>query len=116
VLTIDLGCGQIGARNHRRSLFRTEAGADDPISLRALIGSFVDNIRIYVTLAAIACGCAVMAAGMWHFRADLNLAAMPGAAQLAAAARRRHKKRLGREARLATRVQPGCTSQKTLPR
>jgi O-antigen/teichoic acid export membrane protein len=70
----------------------------------------------FPALAAIACGCAVMAAGMWHFRADLNLAAMPGAAQLAAAARRRHKKRLGREARLATRVQPGCTSQKTLPR
>ena len=50
-------------------------------------------------LVAIACGCAVMAAGMWRFRADLNLAAMPGAAQLAAVARRRHKKRLGREAR-----------------
>ena len=49
----------------------------------------------FPSLAAIACGCAVMAAGMWRFRADLNLAAMPGAAQLAAAARRRHKKRLG---------------------
>jgi len=46
------------------------------------------------SLTAIACGCAVMAAGMWRFRADLNLAAMPGAAQLTAA-RRRHKKRLG---------------------
>ncbi len=44
------------------------------------------------SLTAIACGGVVMAAGMWHFRADLNLTAMPGAAQLAAA-RRRHKKR-----------------------
>jgi O-antigen/teichoic acid export membrane protein len=42
------------------------------------------------SLAAIACGCAVMAGGMWRFRSDLNLAAMPGGAQLAAILRRRH--------------------------
>jgi O-antigen/teichoic acid export membrane protein len=51
------------------------------------------------SLAAIACGCAVMAGGMWRFRTDLNLAAMPGGAQLAAMVRRRHKRRLGQEVR-----------------
>jgi hypothetical protein len=30
-----------------------------------------------------------MAVGVWRFRAGLHLAAMPGAAQIAAAARRR---------------------------
>jgi O-antigen/teichoic acid export membrane protein len=43
-------------------------------------------------LTAIACGGAVMAAGIWRFRADLQLAAMPGSAQLAAAVRRRNKR------------------------
>jgi O-antigen/teichoic acid export membrane protein len=33
------------------------------------------------SLAAIACGCAVMTAGVRRFRADLNLAALPGAAR-----------------------------------
>jgi hypothetical protein len=35
-----------------------------------------------------------MAAGVWHFRGDLHVAAMPGGAQLAAALRRRHRRRL----------------------
>jgi O-antigen/teichoic acid export membrane protein len=46
------------------------------------------------SLAAIGCGGAVMAAGVWHFRGDLHVAAMPGGAQLAAALRRRHRRRL----------------------
>jgi O-antigen/teichoic acid export membrane protein len=46
------------------------------------------------SLAAIGCGGAVMAAGVWHFRGDLHVAAMPGGAQLAAALRRRHRGRL----------------------
>jgi O-antigen/teichoic acid export membrane protein len=46
------------------------------------------------SLAAIGCGCAVMAAGIWHFRGDLHVAAMPGGAQLAAVLGRRHRKRL----------------------
>jgi hypothetical protein len=33
-----------------------------------------------------------MAAGIWRFRADLQLAAMPGSAQLAVAVRRRNKR------------------------
>jgi Polysaccharide biosynthesis C-terminal domain len=56
------------------------------------------------SLAAIACGCAVMAGGMWLFRADLNLAAMPGGAQLAALARRRHNRRLRQEVSLETQI------------
>jgi O-antigen/teichoic acid export membrane protein len=44
------------------------------------------------SLAAIACGCAVMTAGIWHFRADLHVAAIPGGAQLAALAHRRNNK------------------------
>jgi len=55
-----------------------------PVAARDLIGS-----GAVPSLAAIACGCAVMAVGLFHFRADLHLAAMPGAAQLAGAARRR---------------------------
>jgi O-antigen/teichoic acid export membrane protein len=47
------------------------------------------------SLAAIGCGCAVMAAGIWHFRGDLHVTAMPGGAQLAAVVRRRNSKRLG---------------------
>jgi O-antigen/teichoic acid export membrane protein len=60
-----------------------------PLAARDLIGP-----GAVPALAAIGCGCAVMAAGIWHFRGDLNVAAMPGGAQLAAAVRRRHKKRL----------------------
>ena len=46
------------------------------------------------SLLAIGCGCAVMAAGMWRFRDRADLAAMPGAAQLQLAARRRNSKQL----------------------
>jgi O-antigen/teichoic acid export membrane protein len=46
------------------------------------------------SLAAIGCGCAVLAAGVWHFRDDLHVAAMPGGAQLAAVLRRHHSKPL----------------------
>jgi O-antigen/teichoic acid export membrane protein len=55
-----------------------------PLAARGLFGQHVLS-----SLATIACGCAVMAAGMWRFRIDLNLAAMPGTAQLMAAIRRR---------------------------
>jgi O-antigen/teichoic acid export membrane protein len=61
------------------------------------------------SLLAIGCGCAVMAAGMWRFRADLNLAAMPGAAQLTAVVARRrdskrNSKRLAGNSALATQI------------
>jgi O-antigen/teichoic acid export membrane protein len=59
-----------------------------PLAARHLIGP-----GAVPALAAIGCGCAVMAAGIWHFRGDLNVAAMPGGTQLAAAVRRRNKKR-----------------------
>jgi len=55
-----------------------------PVAARGLIGH-----GAIPSLAAIACGCAVMAVGLFRFRADLDLAAMPGAAQLAGAAGRR---------------------------
>ncbi|MDQ2810892.1 MAG: polysaccharide biosynthesis C-terminal domain-containing protein [Actinomycetota bacterium] len=55
-----------------------------PLAARELVGR-----GAIPSLAAIACGCVLMAAGVWHFRADLHLAAMPGAAQITAAARRR---------------------------
>jgi O-antigen/teichoic acid export membrane protein len=45
------------------------------------------------SLAAVACGCAVMVTGLWRFRADLDLAAMPGAARVMAA-RSRSSRRL----------------------
>jgi O-antigen/teichoic acid export membrane protein len=60
-----------------------------PLAARDLIGP-----GAVPSLAAIGCGCAVMAAGIWHFRGDLHVAAMPGGAQLAAAVRRRNHKRL----------------------
>jgi O-antigen/teichoic acid export membrane protein len=60
-----------------------------PLAARDLIGP-----GAVPSLAAIGCGCAVMAAGIWHFRDDLHVAAMPGGAQLAAVVRRRHHKRL----------------------
>jgi O-antigen/teichoic acid export membrane protein len=56
------------------------------------------------SLGGIAAGCAVLAAGMWQFRADLNLAAMPGLSQLAGLARRqRDRKRIGQEMPLPSR-------------
>ena len=30
------------------------------------------------SLGGIVCGCVILAAGLWRFRRDLNLAAMPG--------------------------------------
>jgi O-antigen/teichoic acid export membrane protein len=65
-----------------------------PVAAHGLLGH-----GVIPSLAAIACGCAVMAVGLFRFRADLDLAAMPGAAQLAGVARRR-KQAAGREARL----------------
>jgi len=62
-----------------------------PLAARDLIGP-----GAIPSLAAIGCGCAVMIAGSWHFRGDLHVAAMPGGAQLAAAVRRRNRKRLAR--------------------
>jgi O-antigen/teichoic acid export membrane protein len=62
-----------------------------PVAARGLLGH-----GAIPSLAAIACGCAVMTVGLYRFRADLHLAAMPGAAQLAGAARRR-KQAVGRE-------------------
>jgi O-antigen/teichoic acid export membrane protein len=47
------------------------------------------------SLAAIGGGCVLMAAGMWRFRADLHLAAMPGGAQLAAVIQRRRDSTVG---------------------
>ena len=44
------------------------------------------------SLTAIAAGCLVMAAGLWRFRTELNLAAMPGTAQLTALLSRRRRK------------------------
>jgi len=55
-----------------------------PVAARELLGH-----GAVPALAAIACGCALMTAGLFRFRGDLHLAAMPGAAQLAAAVRRR---------------------------
>lgn len=57
----------------------TVSFAVPPLAARALFGS-----GMMPALAAIGCGCAIMAAGIWRFRTDLNLAAMPGVAQLAA--------------------------------
>jgi O-antigen/teichoic acid export membrane protein len=54
-----------------------------PLAARALLGH-----GAVISLAGIACGCVVMAAGTWRFRRDLNLAAMPGTAQLTSLARR----------------------------
>ena len=55
-----------------------------PLAARGLFGQ-----HALPSLAAIACASVVMAAGLWRFRVDLNLAAMPGTAQLTAAFRRR---------------------------
>jgi O-antigen/teichoic acid export membrane protein len=59
-----------------------------PLAARDLIGP-----GAVPALAAIGCGCAVMTAGVWHFRDDLHVAAMPGGAQLAAVIRRRKHRR-----------------------
>jgi len=56
-----------------------------PLAARGLLGP-----GVVPSLAAIGCGCLLMATGIWRFRADLNLAAMPGAARLAT--RRRNSK------------------------
>ena len=48
-----------------------------PLTVRALAGP-----GLLPSLAAISCGCIVLALGMWRFRTELNLAAMPGTAQL----------------------------------
>jgi O-antigen/teichoic acid export membrane protein len=45
------------------------------------------------SVTAVACGCAVMAAGMRRFRADLDLTAMPGAPRITAAIRRHRFRR-----------------------
>jgi O-antigen/teichoic acid export membrane protein len=50
-----------------------------PLAARGLVGH-----GAVPSVAAIACGCAVMAAAMWRFRAELYLAAWPGAARLTA--------------------------------
>jgi O-antigen/teichoic acid export membrane protein len=60
-----------------------------PLAARALLGH-----GAVVSLAGIAGGCVVMAAGLWRFRHDLNLAAMPGTAQLAALAGRFGRKQV----------------------
>ena len=70
-----------------------------PWAVRGLAGH-----GVLPSLAAIASGCAVMAGGMWRFRADLDLAAMPGGAQLAAMVRRRHRRRLRQDGRLDTKI------------
>jgi O-antigen/teichoic acid export membrane protein len=71
-----------------------------PVAARGLLGH-----GAIPSLAAIGCGCAVMAVGLFRFRADLYLAAMPGAAQLAGVARRR-KHAAGREAGQNMQNQP----------
>jgi O-antigen/teichoic acid export membrane protein len=64
-----------------------------PVAARELLGH-----GAIPSLAAVACGCAVMAVGLFRFRADLQLATMPGGAQLVGAARRR-KQAAGQEPR-----------------
>ena len=64
---------------HRRRAFRLFLRRAAAYRARALFGP-----GVILSLLAIGCGCAVMAVGMWHFRTDLELTAMPGAAQLAA--------------------------------
>ena len=61
-----------------------------PLAARELVGR-----GAVPSLAAIACGCALMTVGVWRFRADLHLAAMPGAAQITAAARRNFRRLAG---------------------
>jgi len=60
-----------------------------PLAARELAGQ-----GAVPSVTAVACGCAVMAAGMWRFRADLDLTAMPGASQITAAMRRHRFRRL----------------------
>ena len=62
-----------------------------PLAARELVGR-----GAVPSLAVIACGCALMVAGVWRFRADLHLTAMPGAAEISAIARRRTIRRLVR--------------------
>ncbi|MFY9933708.1 MAG: polysaccharide biosynthesis C-terminal domain-containing protein, partial [Streptosporangiaceae bacterium] len=58
-----------------------------PWAVRAGVGP-----GVLPSLASIAAGCAITAAGLWCFRSDLNLTSMPGAAQLEALARRRRRR------------------------
>jgi O-antigen/teichoic acid export membrane protein len=53
-----------------------------PLAARGLFGN-----GIAPSLSAIGAGCVLMTVGIWHFRKELNLAAMPGIPQLAAARR-----------------------------
>ena len=55
-----------------------------PLAARALLGT-----GGAVSAGAVAVGCAVLAAGMWRFRATLRLSVMPG---LSAVARRIHSR------------------------
>jgi O-antigen/teichoic acid export membrane protein len=66
-----------------------------PLAARGLFGD-----GVVPSLAAIAGGCVLMTAGIWRFRKELNVAAMPGTRQLAAA--RRLTSKLLAEARLYT--------------
>ena len=50
-----------------------------PFAARELLGP-----GVIPALLATGAGAAILAAGMWRFRKDLNLAAMPGAVQLRA--------------------------------
>jgi O-antigen/teichoic acid export membrane protein len=70
-----------------------------PLAARALLGP-----GVIASLGGIACGCMVMAAGMWRFRHDLNLAAMPGTAQLAALVRRSDRKQVREMGGLARQI------------
>jgi O-antigen/teichoic acid export membrane protein len=58
-----------------------------PLAARGLFGR-----GAVPSLIAVACGCAVMTAGAWRFRGDLNLKVMPGVAQLSAATQTRKKR------------------------
>jgi O-antigen/teichoic acid export membrane protein len=49
-----------------------------PLAARTLLGG-----GAAVSLAALAVGCALLAAGMWRFRGDLQLSVMPGVSTIA---------------------------------
>lgn len=65
------------------AVFSVVSFAGLPLAARVLLGH-----SVAASLSGIACGCAILAAGMWRFRHDLNLTAMPGTVQLASLARR----------------------------
>jgi O-antigen/teichoic acid export membrane protein len=68
-----------------------------PVAVRGLAGH-----GAVPSLAAVGAGCAVMAAGVWHFRSGLNLATMPGGAQLAALTRRHRNRQITQKMTLDT--------------